>query len=76
MKPKPPLSSEILKIVLVYLLANCDLAFAFVERKSFGKLFRLLKKSAMTLINSINQSIIATHTLCVSSPKKPSRARF
>ncbi|KNZ52472.1 uncharacterized protein VP01_3561g4 [Puccinia sorghi] len=65
MRPKPPINSDNLKTVLVYLLANCDPPFAFVERKSFRKLFRLLNKSAMPLINSINQSTIATHTSCV-----------
>ncbi|KNZ44720.1 uncharacterized protein VP01_889g5 [Puccinia sorghi] len=38
MRPKPPLNSKNLKTVLV-LLADCDLPFAFVERKSFCKIF-------------------------------------
>jgi len=47
---------------LVYLLAECDLPFALVERKSFQELIRLLNNSAIPLVNTINKASLSTHT--------------
>ncbi|KAA1111661.1 hypothetical protein PGT21_007734 [Puccinia graminis f. sp. tritici] len=60
-QPQVELNSETLRSALCYLIANADLPFAFVERKSFHNLVRLLNKDATTLINNINQKSIATH---------------
>jgi hypothetical protein len=43
------------------MIADSNLPFAFVERKSFRDLVRLLNKDAMTLVNTTNQKSIATH---------------
>jgi hypothetical protein len=43
------------------MIADCDLPFAFVERKSFRELIALLNEEAMPLINTTSQASIATH---------------
>ncbi|KAA1099337.1 hypothetical protein PGT21_003940 [Puccinia graminis f. sp. tritici] len=48
LQPQVELNSETLRSALVYMIADSDLPFAFVERKSFRDLVRLLSKDAMT----------------------------
>jgi hypothetical protein len=55
------LNSETLRSAIVYMIADSDLPFAFVERKSFRDLVRLLNQDAVALINTTNQKSIATH---------------
>ena len=55
------LNNESLKNALVYFLAECDLPFTIVERKSFRSLVHLLNEGAMPLINNTSQSGISTH---------------
>ncbi|KAI7956344.1 hypothetical protein MJO29_007743 [Puccinia striiformis f. sp. tritici] len=45
----------------VYMIAECDLSFATVQKKSFRELVYVLNEDATPLINTINEDLIATH---------------
>ncbi|KAH9448923.1 hypothetical protein Pst134EA_033173 [Puccinia striiformis f. sp. tritici] len=60
-QPKVKLNGETLKSAIVYMVAQCDLSFATVEKKSFREFAYLLNEDATPMIDSINQTSIATH---------------
>jgi hypothetical protein len=43
------------------MIAECDLPFAFVKKKSFRELIHLLNKEVMPLVNNTNQVAVAMH---------------
>jgi hypothetical protein len=55
------LNSESLKNALVYFLAECDLSFCLIERKSFCELVHLINEDAAPLVRQMCRSGIATH---------------
>ncbi|PLW54910.1 hypothetical protein PCANC_05938 [Puccinia coronata f. sp. avenae] len=59
LRPKVQLNNNSLKTALVYFLAECDLSFLVVERKTFRKLVQLLNEGAVPLMNHTTQEVIA-----------------
>ena len=55
------LNNETLKTAIAYFIAEADLPFSVVERKSFQNLVRLLNKQAVLLMNQLSRQSIATH---------------
>ncbi|KAA1114159.1 hypothetical protein PGTUg99_025540 [Puccinia graminis f. sp. tritici] len=60
-QPKVELNNESLKNALVYFLAESDLPFTIVERKSFRALVHLLNKGATPLMVNTCRTGIANH---------------
>ncbi|PLW18172.1 hypothetical protein PCANC_12686 [Puccinia coronata f. sp. avenae] len=58
--PKVQLNNKSLKNAIVYFLAESNLSFSIVERKSFRELMYLLHKGAMPLMDGVCRSGIAT----------------
>ena len=56
------LNNNTFKSAIVYMIANCNLPFALVERKSFWDLICLVNEDAVFLINTTSEESIATHT--------------
>ncbi|KAI9604297.1 hypothetical protein H4Q26_003911 [Puccinia striiformis f. sp. tritici PST-130] len=53
-KPKAQLNGDTLKSAIVYMIAECDLSFATVQKKSFRELVYNLKKLSKPAI-SVNK---------------------
>ncbi|POW12096.1 hypothetical protein PSHT_08184 [Puccinia striiformis] len=60
-KMKVQLNNKSLNNAIVYFLAECDLSFATVERKSFQALVHLLNEGATPLLSKTSRGGISTH---------------
>ncbi|EHS64868.1 uncharacterized protein PGTG_22517 [Puccinia graminis f. sp. tritici CRL 75-36-700-3] len=60
-EPKVELNKESLKTALVYFIADCDLSFSIVEKKSFHNLIRLVNEDAMPLMDNTCRTGISNH---------------